>query len=181
MKTSGSRQIAERYVKALFDVSDKAQDKVENDLRQLAILLKESKALGAMINNPLLTRQQQAKAMDAILTAMKAATVSRQFVVLLAKQKRLAILPEIISIFMSEASKQRGEMKAMLVSAAPIKASDFNLLAQKLSAMVGKKILFDLEQDPELLGGAVIRIGSLQLDASLAGKLRRLKNILKAA
>lgn len=181
MKTSGAKKIAERYVRALFDVSGKAQAAVEKDLKALQAALASSRELAGLLSNPLLTRVQQAEAMDAVLSAVKADKMTRQFVALLARQKRLSLLPEIIAIYMHEAATRRGEMKAQLVSAVPLKDADVAKIGERLSKTYGKKIILETRQDPELLGGVVINIGSLQLDSSLSGKLRRLKNTLKAA
>lgn len=181
MKTSGAKQIAERYVKALFEASGKAHAAVEKDLKALQAVLAASKELVSMLSNPLLTRAQQAEAMDAVLSAVKADKMTRQFVALLARQKRLSLLPEIIAIYKQEAAARRGEMKAEVVSAAPMEDADAAKIGERLSKTYGKKVIVETRQDPELLGGVVINIGSLRLDGSLSGKLRRLRNILKAA
>jgi len=180
VKASGSRQIAQRYVKALFDVSAKSQAAVEKDLQALESAL-ESPEFRALLSNPLLTRAQQAKAADAVLAKIKADKVTRQFVALLARQKRLNLLPEIIALYQNLAAATRGEMKAEIISAVPLKAADIAAISAKLGETYGKKILVETREDPELLGGVIIKIGSLQLDSSLAGKLTRLTNKLKAA
>jgi len=181
VKASGSKQIAQRYVKALFDVGAKSQAAVEKDLGVLQTVLAESEEFQALLSNPLLTRAQQAKAADAVLAKIKADKVTRQFVALLARQKRLNLLPEIIALYQDWATTARGEMKAEIISAAPLKSADIAAISAQLGKTYGKKILVETREDPELLGGIVIKIGSLQLDSSLAGKLTRLTNKLKAA
>jgi F-type H+-transporting ATPase subunit delta len=181
VKTSGAKQIAQRYVKALFDVSEKSQDAVEKDLLTLQSVLMESKEFSLLISNPLFTRDEQAKAMDAVLAKIKANKITQQFMALLAKQKRLNLLPEIISLYMDIVQASRGEMKAEVVSAAPLKSPEIAAISASLGKTYGKKILLETREDKDLLGGVVINIGSVQLDSSLAGKLQRLTNKLKAA
>jgi F-type H+-transporting ATPase subunit delta len=181
VKTSGAKQIAERYVKALFDASAKAQDAVEKDLLALESVFSESEEFQSLLSNPLLTREQQAKAADAVLAKIKANKITRQFIALLARQKRLDLLPDIIALYMDKAMAERGEMKAEVISATPLKAADIAAISAKLGGMYGKKILLETREDKELLGGVVIKIGSLQLDSSLSGKLQRLALILRAA
>lgn len=181
MKTSGAKKIAERYVKALFDASGDSLGKVERDLVELQAALAWSKEFRQLLVNPLLTRDQQAKAMDAVLTSVKAHKLTRDFLNLLARKKRLPLLPEIIALFVEWSAKARGEMKAEVVSAAPLKDADVAAIGKRLAKLYGREILLETRQDPELLGGIVINIGSLRLDASLSGKLRRLGNKLKAA
>lgn len=181
MKNAGAKQVAARYVKALFDVSGDARDKVEKDLGALQAILQESKELKNLLSNPLLTRQQQGKAMSAVLAAIKAQSVTRDFVALLAKQKRLPLLPQAIALFLEKAAAERGEMKAEAVSALKLTVKDTDAISKTLSKTFGRKILLETRENPDLLGGVVIKIGSLQLDASIAGKLRRLGNKLRAA
>ncbi len=181
MKTSGAKKIAERYVKAFFDVSGASRDRVEKDLGALQTALAESTEFSALLVNPLLTRKQMAEAADAVLTAIKADKITHQFVALLAKQKRLDLLPDIIALYQDWATAARGEMKAEVISATPLKAADIAAISAQLGEVYGKKILLETRQDSELLGGVMIKIGGLQLDSSLSGKLQRLTNQLKAA
>ncbi len=181
MKTSGSKQIAQRYVKALFDVAAKSQDTVEKDLTALQSALEGSDEFQALLANPLLSREQMEKAVGAVLAKIKANTITQQFMTLLARQKRLNLLPQIISLYMEWVQAARGEMKAEVVSAAPLKASEIAAISASLGKTYGKKILLETREDKELLGGVIINIGSVQLDASLSGKLQRLTNKLKAA
>ncbi len=183
MKLSGSRQIAERYVKALFEVAKDAptRAKIEKDFASLQAMMDESEALRALISNPLLTRAQQAQAMDAVLAAMRAQPETKDFITLLARQKRLDLLPAVIVLFGEWASKARGELRAEVVSATALKDADTRAIAERLSKTYGKTVIVTTRLDPSLLGGMVINIGSVQLDSSLSGKMRRLKNSLQAA
>lgn len=181
MKTSGAKKIAERYVKALFDASASAQPQVETDLETLAALLAENADFRALLVNPLLTREQQAAVMEAVLKKINAHKITGQFIALLARQKRLPLLGDIAALYKEWSIKSRGEMKAAVVSAQPMKDAHIKVIGTQLAKTYNKKILLEIHEDPELLGGLVLKIGGLQLDASLSGKLRRLTNKLKAA
>jgi F-type H+-transporting ATPase subunit delta len=180
VKTSG-RKIAERYVSALFDVAADARDQVERDLQALGGGLEANAEFQQFLDNPLLTREAQAKTMDALLVKMKAHDLTRRFLTLLASQKRLALLPDIIGLFSQWARTARGELAAELISAGPLKDRDVQMVSERLGKVYGKKMILNVRQDPSLLGGIVVRVGSLQLDSSLAGKMNRLRNKLKVA
>jgi F-type H+-transporting ATPase subunit delta len=181
MKTSGARKIAERYVKALFDVSETARDRVEKDFSVLQSMLAESKEFRSLLVNPLLSRAEQVIAVEAVLKKISVDKITHRFVVLLAKQKRLSLLPDIIALYQDWVTAARGEMKAEVISAVSLKNSDIAALSAKLGEAYGKKILLETREDPSLLGGIIIKIGSVQLDSSLSGKLTRLTHKLKAA
>jgi len=183
VKNAGSKRIAERYVKALFDVAKGANAlaDVEKDLGELASLLVQSKELKAFIANPLIGRAQQAAAMTALLTKAKAHKLTVDFVAALARAKRLDVLAVIVAQFIERAATARGEIGAVVTTPAKLGDKDAGVLAEKLTKAYGKKVNLQLEEDASLLGGMIVKIGSIQLDSSLAGKLDRLRLSLKAA
>ncbi len=183
MKTSGIKSIATRYVRALFDVAQAASalEAVEADMTSLAAALKDSKEFNDFLTNPLLPREVRAKSMLAILEKMKVDQVTRQFIGMLIAQKRLAILPQAAALFIEWAASARGELKAELIAAAPLKAKDIAMVGDRLGKAFGRKVNVDTRHDPALLGGVIVKIGSQQLDSSLAGKLNRLAVTLKVA
>lgn len=183
MKNSGSRTIAQRYVKALFDVATerKIGAGVEKDLLALGSIYGGSDIFRALLLNPLLTRAQLAGAMKSVLGAIDAESTTVEFIELLAREKRLALLPEIAAIYAEMAAAARGEITAELTSAVPLKAPEINTISKQLGQAYGGKVNVIARQDASLLAGAVVKIGSTRIDSSLAGKLRRLGNKLKAA
>ena len=181
MKTTGNKRIAERYVKALADVSGKSQAQVEKDFAALGAALAESEDFRGFLTNPLLTREQQTQAVDAVLKGIKADKVTQQFMATLVAQKRLAILPDVIELYAAWAASQRGELPAELVTASALKPADIKDAQARLSKAFGKQVTLNVREDASLLGGVIVKVGSQQLDASLAGKIRRLKQSLKVA
>ncbi len=183
MKNSGSRKISERYVSAIFDVAVAAGvvSNVEKDLSALADLIKENADFCAFLHNPLLTRDAQNAIAANIMQKIGTHQLTAQFIALLARHKRLNILPEMIAIFLEKSATARGELAAELVVAKAISAKESGAIAQSLGKAYNKKINLSVREDPALLGGTIINVGSYQLDSSLAGKLNRLKIALRAA
>ena len=183
MKNSGSKRIATRYVKALLEVAGSASalEQVEKDMQGLKQALATTPSFQHFLENPLLSRDNQAQIMTAILNNIGTHKVTQQFLAMLAKQRRLPVLPEIMQQFCDRVAEGRGEMKAELVSASTLSAQEVAMVSDRLGKAYGKKVVLDVRQQPELLGGIVVNIGSLRLDGSLAGKLKRLQVQLKAA
>lgn len=183
MKKSGSKKIAERYVKALFDVATAAgaAAAVEKDLQTLAAALNESAEFSKFLHNPLLSRKQKAEVAAALLARLGANKVTTQFISLLAAQNRLDLLAEMAKLFIEKCALSRGEISAELVVASKVSAADSEAIASALGKAYNKKINLSIREDKAIVGGSIINIGSLRLDGSLAGKLDRLKQKLKAA
>jgi F-type H+-transporting ATPase subunit delta len=182
VKNSGTRRIAERYVKALFEVAESlaAIDQVEADLKVLKTVIDTSSDFRQFLTNPLLSYEVRGKTMLAILTKMQAHQVTRQFFGMLIRQKRLAILPDVATLYCEWAATARGELHGELFSASPLKPKQVEMVGALLGKTYGKTMKLEVREQPDLLGGVVIKIGSLQLDSSLAGKMRRLKLALQA-
>lgn len=183
MKLSGSKRIAARYVRALFDIAhkDKALNEVEKDMLTLGKALETTPSFRHFLDNPLLSRESQAQIMTALLNNVGAHKLTQQFMALLARRRRLAVLPDIMKQFCDMVAQQRGEMKAELVAATKLTPQEIALVKERIGKIYKKDIVLHVRQEPELLGGIVINIGSLRLDGSLSGKLKRLQIGLKAA
>ncbi|MDP2787867.1 MAG: F0F1 ATP synthase subunit delta [Pseudomonadota bacterium] len=99
---------------------------------------------------------------------------------LLAENKRLAFLPEIVSLFEALKADQEGELTAHVTSAFPLSAGQMAGLVAKLEAKFGRKVTADQSVDSELIGGVVIQVGDEVMDASVRGGLEALAVTLKA-
>ena len=183
MKTAGTKRIAERYVKALFDVAQSASstETVEKDMATIGQTLDISPELRSFLENPLLAPEARAGAMLAVLDKLKTGALTRQFIGMVLKQKRLALLPQIIVEFARVASEARGEITADVTTAAPLNDKQAQALAQRLGKAYGRTVRVNASHDASLLGGMIVRVGSQQLDSSLSGKLRRMGQALRAA
>jgi F-type H+-transporting ATPase subunit delta len=180
-EAKGVSGLAERYALALFDLADecKALDQVADDLRGLRGLLRDSAALARLIRSPVLSRAEQAKAIAAVAQAAGLSPLTRNFLGLLAQNRRLFALPEMIQSFLRQLAERRGEVTARVRAAQPLSAEQHAAIDERLRKAVGRKVAIDVEVDPSLLGGLVIKVGSRMIDASLKSKLHRLQLQMK--
>lgn len=183
METSSGIQasLAGRYATALFDLAEsgKAIPAVESDLNSLKKAIGESADLSGLINNPLLTRQASGGAIAAVAKAMKLSPLTTKFLGVLADNRRLAKLPEMIAAFSTLAANHRGEVNAEITSAHPLSAAQVAELKKQLRARVGRDVIVDTKVDPSILGGLVVRIGSQMIDSSILTRLNSLANAMK--
>lgn len=99
---------------------------------------------------------------------------------LLTENKRLALLPEIVSLFEALKSGQEGELAAHITSAFVLTDMQLVGLVAKLEAKFGRKVTATQSVDSELIGGVVIQVGDEVMDASVRGGLEALAVTLKA-
>ena len=179
--TQGSTGLAERYAGALFDLAeaDRALDQVNGELQALAGLIRGSKDLERVIRSPVISRDEQRKAIDAILERQGASPLVRRFVGLVAHNRRLFALPDIIAAFGQRLTRSRGETSADVVSAQPLTQDQLAAIGGALKEVVGSQVVLSTRTDPSLLGGLVVKLGSRMIDSSLKTKLLRLSFAIK--
>ncbi len=183
METSGGIQasLAGRYATALFDLAREAKsiDAVESSLAKVRAALDESDDFRTLVNSPVLSRGDAAKAIAGTADAMKLDTTTRNFLGVLAQNRRLSQLPQIIRAYRSLAANHRGETTAEVASAHPLTDDQVTALKKQLRARVGRDVNVDLSVDPSLLGGLVVRLGSQMIDSSIKTRLNTLAHVMK--
>jgi F-type H+-transporting ATPase subunit delta len=183
VETSGGIQasLSGRYATALFDLAREAKsiDAVESSLATVRAALDESDDFRTLVNSPILSRGDAAKGVAATADAMKLDTTTRNFLGVLAQNRRLSQLPPIIRAYRSLAASHRGETTAEVASAHPLTDDQVAELKKQLRARVGRDVNVDLSVDPSLLGGLVVRLGSQMIDSSIKTRLNTLAHAMK--
>ena len=174
--------LAGRYASALFELASEAGTvtAVESDLAKLSEALGESDELKAATTNPQLSRTTQGQAISAVAKHLGLADLTSNFLGVLASNRRLGALPDMIAAFKAIAAAQRGEVTATVTSAHPLTDSQLAELKNKLTAREGRTVMLSADVDPDLLGGLVVTIGSQRIDASIRTRLNSLSQAMKA-
>ncbi|MBV6631564.1 MAG: F0F1 ATP synthase subunit delta [Alphaproteobacteria bacterium] len=180
-QSRGFSEIAERYSAALFELADEAKqvDAVEADLRGLKSLLGESDDLRRLTHSPVISREQQSKAVAAILEAGKANPITTKFLGVIAANRRLFALNPIIDRFLADLAERRGELTADVTSAVKLSDEQLSALTDTLKKTFGAKVSINPTVDPAILGGLIVKVGSKLVDDSIRSKLQRLQLAMK--
>jgi F-type H+-transporting ATPase subunit delta len=173
--------VAGRYATALYELAHDARqlDEVAADLATLRKMIADNADLRRLISSPLLPRAEQAKAMNAIVAKAGVNDLTRRFVGMVARNRRLFGLPAIIQSFQAMLADRRGEMIAEVTAAKPLSPAQIEAVSNALRGSAGTKIQVDVKVDPKLIGGLKVKVGSRLIDASLATKLQRLQLAMK--
>lgn len=180
-EASGTTGLGARYATALYALADeqKLLDAVAEDLRALRGLIDESGDLRRLIRSPVLTRAAQGNAIAALAERAAFQPLVRNILGLLARNRRLFVLPQVIEAYLTELAARRGEVTAQVISAQALSEAQRSSLDERLRRAVGGKVAIELRVDPSLLGGLVVKLGSRMVDASLSSKLHRLQLAMK--
>ncbi len=178
---TGISGIAGRYATALYELADeqKALDAVKADLDAVGGLIAESADLRLLIRSPVFTRQDQSRAVAAILEQAGISELVRRFVAVVADNRRLFALPSMIAAYSALLAERRGEVTAEVTSAVPLGETQVSAIDDVLRRAVGSKVAVDTRVDPGIIGGLIVKVGSRMIDNSLKTKLQRLQVAMK--
>ena len=183
MDISGGIQasLAGRYALALFELArDEGQlNAVSSSLATLKAALDESDDFHTLTTSPLIGREASAAGAAAAVEVMNLDPLTKNFVGVLARNRRLGQLGAIIRAFNLLAASHRGEITAEVTSARPLADDQVEALKTNLRSRFGSDIAVDLQVDPEILGGLVVKVGSRMIDGSIRTKLNTLAQAMK--
>ncbi len=183
MENSGGIQasLAGRYATALFELArDESQlEAVGASLVALRGALRESDDLRELTTSPLIGRDDALKAITGAAAAMRLDPITSNFLGVLAQNRRLSQLPQIIRAFNMLTAAHRGETTAEVTSAHPLNDDQVAALRSNLKNRIGRDVAVDLSVDPTILGGLVVKIGSQMIDGSIRTKLNTLAQAMK--
>jgi F-type H+-transporting ATPase subunit delta len=174
--------VAERYARALFDLAREtdAVDAARTGLDSFEALMKESPELTRLVRSPVFAADEQIRAIEAVLARAGISGLAANFILLVARNRRLFVLPDMIRSYRSFVAAHRGETTADVTSAEPLSDTQVAALKDALKGVTGgRNVMLNRSVDPSLIGGLVVKVGSRMIDTSLKTKLTFLKVALK--
>lgn len=174
--------LAARYAAALFDLATerKELDQTASDLTRLKVILAESPDMRRFLRSPVITREQQTDALGAVLAKVGVSDLVANFIGLVAKNRRLYVLGDMIDAFLADLAQRRGEVNATIAVAQPLTAAQTATMNSAIKEALGDKVALKVTVDPDLLGGMVVQVGSRMVDNSLRTKIDKLQLAMKA-
>lgn len=175
-----SLAIASRYATAIFDLAVEAKNEaaVVAAFEALAAAVKENTELRDALANPLLSRAAKGELLVGL--AKKADALTQQSLTTLAEQGRAEALPYVAELLVAKLAKHQGAVVAEVTSARPLNKAVEQQIQSALEKATGKEVQLSLKEDPAVLGGVSIRMGSYLLDATLSGALTNMRAQLLA-
>ena len=173
--------IARPYAKAAFREASKA-----NALAGWATLLERAAAtvvderVSGLIGSPKTTPAQLAQLVIDVAGSAGIDEGGRNFLRMLADNRRLGFLPEISRLFQQFKDEAEGLVDVQITSAAPMADGEQQQIVSALERKFGRKVRAHAGVDPQLIGGAVVRAGDLVIDGSVKSRLERLAYELTA-
>ncbi|HWZ39693.1 MAG TPA: F0F1 ATP synthase subunit delta [Bradyrhizobium sp.] len=175
--------VSGRYATALFELArdEKSIDAVKADLDRFEALLSESADLKRLVRSPVFAAEVQLKALSAVLDKAEITGISANFLKVLTANRRLFAVSDVIRAFRALVAKFRGEATADITVAEPLSEKNLDALKAALKVVSGKDVTLNVNVDPSIIGGLVVKLGSRMVDSSLRTKLNSIKHAMKEA
>jgi F-type H+-transporting ATPase subunit delta len=176
------KSVARNYANALFAVASKLghADEVGRDLSALSSLVSDHGELRTVLESPVVNAAQKRDLVAALLDRIGAAVETRRTFELLAENDRLGLVRDVAAAYQARALDASGVVRADLVTAVPLPDDRQAAFAAALGRATGRRVELTGRVDPEIIGGAVARVGSVVYDGSVTRQLERMKQRLGA-
>jgi F-type H+-transporting ATPase subunit delta len=173
--------MAGRYANALFELAreEGKLEEAEYGLGVFVSLLDVSPDLERLVKSPVFTAEAQARAIGALLSGYGVSGITVNFLLLLAKNRRLNAVRDVVHAFTLILAHHRGESTADVTTAIPLDDEHVEALKAALRDTTGRDVTVKVKVDPSLLGGLIVKMGSRMVDTSLRTKLNNLKIAMK--
>ncbi len=168
--------VARNYAEALLALAQKAGDAAGwgTMLDQLAGAIVGDDTLRAYLASPKIAGANKSAMLTRALTDRVPAHFVR-FVQALVRNRRQSLIPAIAAEYRTLLDAAEGRVHARVTVAREADAGDVQLIAERLSAALGKTVVPELTVNPAILGGAIVRVGDTVMDGSVRRKLAQLR------
>ena len=166
---------ARRYAEAAFEIGlrDDSLDAWASGLATAAQLLSNEQVAG-IVDNPAIPVVSRTEVVDRLL-ARRVPEPVLNLVRLLVRRGRIDLLPVVAAEYQRLLNRRRGVVEAVVTSAAPLTPDETAALRARLAEMTGGDVALDVRVDEGLIGGLTVRVGDQLVDASVRGRLERLR------
>jgi F-type H+-transporting ATPase subunit delta len=166
------------YARALYQAAKEKDrlDAVREELADFVQAQREVPELRELLRNPQLDHRIKASALEELLGGDE--ELVRNFLLLLAEKNRAGEVEEIAREFEQMVALEEGILDVELTTAVELSDEEARDVIKQIEKASGRKVEASRRVDPDLIGGIVLQAGSMRLDASVLGRLNRLRTEL---
>lgn len=174
------KSVSLQYANALADVvmAQGAAEPAAAQLRDFCAAYAESSELQNFLGSPAVSAEDRRGVIEKIAARLSVGKIVRNFLLVIADHRRAHYLPEIADAFQEVVRQRQGIAEAQVYSAVRLTEAQKAELTKSLTRLTGKAVDPNYFIDPELLGGALVRVGDTIYDGSLRHRLEQMRSQL---
>ena len=173
-----SNTSARRYSLALYELSNESNslNDIEQHCSAILNLLVLNENFNNLIKDPTENQENLILVVNKISEKFKINNLLKNFMTFLIKKRRFFYLEKILKSFIEICSEKRGEVKAEIQSAKELSNEEIRKITEDLAQNFSSKMKLNYKHDKSLIGGLIIKIGSIMVDTSIKNKLQQIEN-----
>jgi F-type H+-transporting ATPase subunit delta len=176
--------VSRAYAKALYEAALEAKaspadfDRIEQQLNTVTSLMMQSKDVRVLLTTAALGSKEKVAVVTALSNKLDISGIFSQFLILVARKERLALIPEVAEILPQIRLESKGGTIGQVVSADALDPKDVQDLARSFTQKLGKQVELRPMIDPTLLAGIKVTVNGITYDGTLRSQLQQLRDRL---
>ncbi len=169
--------IAQKYARGLFAVGQERGRYKEygEELKRVEEFLVSHPEILEALQSPVYPPDLKLEIVEEVIKGLALEEEVARFLRLLVEKKRIQYIAEIFRAYEELVDEASGVARAQVRVAFDLEEAERQRLAEVLAKVVGKEIKLEVVKDPEVIGGAIVRVGDLVLDGSVRSQLQAFK------
>ena len=165
------------YSQALFELASEnnSTDVIEEQVFSLLTMINKNLDFKSLIKDPTIKIDDQLLVIKKISKQFNFNNLLEKFLCFIISKRRFFYVEKILKDFVLICSSARGEIEAELLAAKSLNQNEINKIKEELTNNFGSNIKLNYKYDPSLIGGLVIKVGSIMIDTSVKNKLQQLE------
>jgi F-type H+-transporting ATPase subunit delta len=174
-------RLSKRYAKALFGLGREADsfNKYRRELEEFAAFYRGNAEFGQTITNPIFSIEDRKKVLQAVLNRGDFSVLIRNFLGLLLDKNRISAIEAITVHYARLIDEISNIAHAEIVTARPLKQRTLDDVVRSFEGLMSKKIKPHVKENPEIIGGVIVKIGDTIFDGSVTTQVEGLKKSFK--
>ena len=172
--------IARRYANALYEEAQASSELESVDVDVALIRARQDGApeLGRFFASPVISREKKYSTVKALFEE-RLESLTLNFLLLMVEKGREQLFPNVVDAFQALRDEQNGIVQVTARVARSVDENEKEILVSSVESSLGKKVRLDVQVDPSLLGGIVVKIGDTVHDGSFVNQLKSLRERLE--
>ncbi len=175
------QELADVYARSLFQVAQEhdSLDEIHEQLDEFADAVSENRDLQVFLFSPYFSAQEKKESLGKLLEG--ADDNFYRFLELLAERSRMPVIFRIRRAFDDMWAEERRRLEVEVTSAIDLDEDTVKTIGERIEEQTGRDVQLEARVDPDVLGGIVLRVGNMVLDASVRARLERLRRQVTSA
>ena len=156
-------------------------DEVKKEIHNILELLASSEEFNRVLKSPILSRNKQKLIVDYIFSKMSISKIVLNFFLIICNNRRASIIDKICKRFLEMEKDFKGEVRAEIISSDEPNKDDLLKIEKIIKDEIKSEVNITSRVDKSIIGGYILKIGSVMLDGSVKSKLQGLRVLMKGA